>query len=204
VTGWLVLYLRSRRAPLSLSLSVGAVALVAVAWTLLAGRRDVNPELSVLTVALALAPLIPTLATHDPVLERTAALPWPPRRALHLIACGAVVVALLLAARVGGPDFGPVGQVIRNTAGLIGLIGLGAALAGAPLAWPVPFVWTAAQAILVLPDGPIWRQTLLWLVQPAGNTTAAITAAALFAAGVASYSMRVGPPVSPAEAELGQ
>jgi hypothetical protein len=177
---------------------------VAGSWALMVGRRDVNLELSVLTIALALAPLIPTLGTDDAALERTVALPWPPWRAAHLIACGALVVAVLLALRFAGLDFGPVGQLVRNAAGLIGLIGLGAALTGAPLAWPVPFVWTAAQAIFAVADGPVWRQVLLWLVQPAGNTIAAVTAAVLFAAGVAAYAARVGPPTSAAESALGQ
>lgn len=203
MTGWLPLYLRSRRAPVALAVSVGAVATVATAWASLTGHSRVPQGLATLTVALAVAPLIATLSGDDATLEKTAALRWPPRRALHLLAGTVLVAGVLTAARLAGIDFGPAGQIARNTAGMTGLLGLGTALAGPSWSWQLPFTWAAVQCFLPLQDGPTWRQTLLWMVQPADSRTAAITAGMLFLAGVGAYAARVGPPVSAAETSTG-
>jgi hypothetical protein len=203
VTRWLRLYLLSRRVPLASAVSIGAVALIWVAWLAFSNRREVSESLTVLTVVLALAPMIPTLAGDDDALESTAALPWPPRRALHLIACFAVVAAALAATRGTGAWFGPTWQVVRDCAGLTGLIGLGVALVGTRLAWQLPISWTALQVVLGGPESD-WRQALYWLVQPADNRVAAVTAALLFLAGVAAYAWRAGPRVSAVEVTMGQ
>ncbi|GLY92904.1 hypothetical protein [Actinoplanes sp. NBRC 103695] len=203
ITRWLPLYLRSRRVPLTATISLAAVALVAVLWSAGADRPEVDPSLAALTVVLGLAPLITTLAGDDDALEKTAALPWPPRRVLHLIGAGAFVAVMLLSARAAGADFGPAWQIIRNSAGLAGLIGLGVALVGTRLAWTVPIVWTALQAMLAAPGGPGWRQCLFWLIQPVSSVPAAVTAAALLVAGLLTYAVRVSPPTPPTEAESG-
>jgi len=192
-TRWLLLYLRSRRVPWVAPISVAAVAVVVLPWAAWADRPEVDPSLAVLTLVLALAPLIPTLAGDDDALERTAALPWPPRRMLHLIGAGAFVAVLLLAARPIGSDFGPAGQIIRNSAGLAGLSGFGVALLGTRLAWAAPITWSALQAMLGAPGGPGWRQSLFWLIQPSDSGPAAITAAVLLLAGLFTYAARAGP-----------
>ncbi|MEV4140981.1 hypothetical protein AB0J72_53560 [Dactylosporangium sp. NPDC049742] len=204
MTRGLRLYLRSRRVPVAVAGSAGAVALVVATWSSMMDRAGVPAGLAVLTTAMAAAPFGPTLAGPDPALDRTAALPWPPRRAAHLVACCVVVVALLLAARPFGADFGPVGVVLRNTAGLIGVIGLGAAVAGARAAWQVPVAWAALAAFMVAPGGPRWRQAALWMVQEPGDRIATVTAATLLVAGVAAYAIRVGPQVAPVEATMDQ
>lgn len=191
---WLPLYLRSRRVPRTAPISLGLVTAVTLLWSNAADRREVDPSLAALTLMLALVPLISTLAGADDALEKTAALPWPARRALHLTGAGAFVAVLLLAARAAGVDFGPAGQFIRNSAGLAGLIGLGVALAGARLAWVAPITWSTLQAMLVLPGGPAWQQALGWLIQPPGSVPAALTAAGLLLAGTVTYAARVGPP----------
>jgi hypothetical protein len=205
VTGWLPLYLRSRRVPLALVVSIGAVATVATGWvSFTPGHQEIHPSLAALTVALATAPMIPTLAGDDPALEKTAALRWPPRRALHLIACCAVVAGVLIAARLADTDFGPPERLVRNAAGLTGLVGLGAALVGTGFAWQLPITWATGQCLMPRPDGPLWRQTLLWMSQPADNRAAAVTAGVLFLTGVIAYAARGGPPTSAAETTLGQ
>jgi hypothetical protein len=201
---WLWLYLRSRRVPAAVAGSAGAVAVVAAAWSGMMQQAEVAAGLGVLTTALAAAPLGPTLAGSDPALEKTAALPWPPRRVAHLIACCAVVAGLLAAGRVVGADFGPVPVLLRNAAGLIGLIGLGAALAGARAAWQVPIVWAALASFTATPGGPRWRQVALWMVQEPGNRAAAVTAGTFLLAGLVAYAVRVGPPVPAAEASMEQ
>jgi hypothetical protein len=204
VSRWLWLYLRSRRVPVALAGSAGAVAVVAAAWSGMTDKAAVPAGLAVLTTALAAAPLGPTLAGNDPALEKTAALPWPPRRTAHLIACGVVVACLLTAARLLGVDFGPLPVLLRNAAGLIGLIGLGAALAGARAAWQVPVAWAALASFMTGPGGPQWRQVALWMVQEPGNRLAAATATTFLVAGVVAYAARVGPPAPAAEAAMDQ
>jgi hypothetical protein len=201
VNGWLPLYLRSRRLPAALATSLAAVVVTWLAWSAATDRREVNQSLTLLTIALALAPMIPTLAGDDDALEATAALRWPPRRAVHLVACFAVVAAALAVTRATGAWFGPTWEVVRDSAGLTGLIGLSAALLGTRLAWAPPIGWTAVQVIFPAPAG---NAALLWLIQPAGSRPAALTAAVLFAAGVLTYALRPGPPTNPAEATMGQ
>jgi hypothetical protein len=123
---------------------------------------------------------------------------------VHLVACGAIVTGMLAAARVVGTDFGPAEVLLRNAAGLIGLTGLGAALAGAANAWQLPLAWAAIQCFLAAPGGPEWRQAALWMVQEPDNRVAAATSATFLLAGVVGYAMRVGPPVSAAEASMEQ
>jgi len=204
VTGWLPLYLRSRRSPLALAVSIGAVAAVWSVWSAFTDRRDVSETLTVLTVALALAPMIPTLAGADDALESSAALPWPRRRALHLIACFVVVAAALACTRATGAWFGPTWQVVRASAGLTGLIGLGAALLGTRLAWQLPISWAAVQVIFGARDGSIRSQVLYWLVQPVNSRASAITAGLLFLSGVIAYTLRAGPRTTAVEVTMDQ
>jgi hypothetical protein len=204
ITRWLPLYLRSRRVPVAAPISAAAVAAVVVPWSAWADQSEVDPSLAALTVVLALAPLIPTLSGDDDSLEGTAALPWPPRRVLHLIGAGTFVAVLLLGARAAGTDFGPAWQIIRNSAGLAGLIGLGVTVLSTRLAWAAPIGWAALQVMVGAPGGPGWRQSLLWLIQPAGSITAAVTAAVLLLAGMLAYATRVSPPARPNEIEMGR
>ena len=201
MNGWFPLYLRSRRLPAALVTSLAAVVVTWLAWSAATDRREVDQSLTLLTVTLALAPMIPTLAGDDDALEATAALRWRPRRAVHLIACFAVVAAALAVTRATGAWFGPTWEVVRDSAGLTGLIGLSAALLGTRLAWAPPIGWTAVQVIFHQPAG---NAALLWLIQPAGSRPAALTAAVLFAAGVLTYAVRPGPRTNPAEVTMGQ
>jgi hypothetical protein len=202
ITRWLPLYLRSRRVPLAAPTSLAAVAAVTLLWSSSADGPEVDPGLAALTVVLGLAPLIPTLTGDDDSLEGTAALCWPSRRVLHLLGAGTFVAALLLVARAAGADFGPAGLIVRNSAGLAGLIGLGVALLGTRLAWAAPIGWTALQAMLAVPGGAGWQQSLLWLIQPADSIPAAVTAAVLLLAGVIGYAVRTSPPTAPNEVTM--
>jgi hypothetical protein len=196
VTGWLPLYVRSRRIPAAFTTSVAAVAVTWAAWSAATDQREVNQSLTVLTVVLALAPTIPTLSGDEDALESTAALWWPPRRALHLIGCFALVTAVLAGTRATGAWFGPTWPVVRDSAGLTGLIGLWAALFGTRLAWAAPIGWTAIQVIFDSSAGGAWHRTLFWLVQPAGDRAAATVAGLLFLTGVLAYALRPAPPTA--------
>jgi hypothetical protein len=201
MTGWLPLYLRSRRLPAALATSLTAMVVVWAAWWAATGRREVDQSLVVLTIALALAPLIPTLSGDDDALESTAALPWRPRRAAHLVGGFVLVAVVLGSTRATGAWFGPTASVVRDSAGLTGVIGLSAALLGARLAWAPPIGWTAIQ---VLFGGSAGNGALFWLVQPADNRLATITAAVLFAGGIVAYALRPGPTTAAAEISMGQ
>jgi hypothetical protein len=201
VTGWLPLFLRSRRLPAALATSLAAVVVTWVAWSAATDRREVSQSLTVLTVTFALAPLIPTLSGDDDALESTAALRWRPRRAAHLIACFAVVAAALAVTRATGAWFGPTWEVLRDSAGLTGLIGLSAALFGTRAAWVPPIGWAAVQVVFGSPDG---NGALFWLLRPAGDRSAAAPAAVLFAGGVLAYTLRPGPRVAAAEVTMGR
>ncbi|WP_250034780.1 hypothetical protein [Paractinoplanes maris] len=201
---WLRLYTRSRRLPLAIVVSFGGAALIWAGWSLFSDAPDISTSLATFTVLLALAPLIPTLAGDDDSLESTAALRWPPRRALHLLAAGVVVAVPMLASRATGASFGSTGEMLRDVAGMTGLIGLSAALLGTRMAWQLPICWTVTQLIFGDPSSRGWPEALFWLVQPAGSEIATVTALVLLTAGVATYAWRVGPRRAPAEAALGQ
>jgi hypothetical protein len=204
IAHWLPLYLRSRYVPTAVLVSFASVAVVLALWLIWSDDAEVRPDLAALTVLAALAPWIRTLASHDNDLEKTAAMPWPPRRVLHLVAVGVVVAGALLCTQLVGVHFGAAGQVVRNCVGLAGLIGLCVALFGTGLASIPMTTWVAVQASAGVPGGQPWRQSLFWMMQSQDSGPAAVTAAALFLAGVIAYARRVGPSRPPSEAAMGQ
>ncbi|MCY1144966.1 hypothetical protein OWR29_43805 [Actinoplanes sp. Pm04-4] len=204
MTRWLRLYIRSRRVPLAVTVAVAAATLSWAGWSAFSDAPEINQGLAIFTALAVLAPLIFTLSSDDDSLESGTALPWPPRRALHLLAIAVVAAVPLLASRYTGASFGPPGETLRAVAGLTGLIGLGVALAGTRMAWQVPLCWAVIQLLTGGASSPGWREVLFWLVEPASSTVAAATAAVLLTAGVLTYAWRVGPRRAPAEAVLGQ
>jgi hypothetical protein len=198
---WLTLYLRSRRVPTALTAAGVVVAGMWTLWTSFSDGRDVGPPMVILTVLLLVAAGTATLAGPDDALERTAALPWPPRRAAHLLVALAVVIALLLATAPTGARFGPAGLVIRDAAGLLGLTALGAATIGAARSWFLPLGWTLA-AIAFPQEGTVTAQLLTWQTQVPDSRAAALTAALLAIAGLTAYALGGPARRAPAEAAL--
>lgn len=198
---WMTLYLRSRRASAALAAAVGCVALTWSLWTIFSDARDVGLPMVVLTVLLTVATLTATLAGPDDELERTGALPWPPRRAAHLLAAATLVLLPLLATLLTGARFGPAWLVVRDAVGLLGLTALGAVTVGAARSWFAPLVWTLAAMILALPN-QAWGQALSWQAQPPDNLPAALTAGLLAVAGLVTYSAMGPARRAPAEAAL--
>ncbi|WP_430782855.1 hypothetical protein [Actinoplanes sp. G11-F43] len=188
---WLPLYLRSRRVPLAVTVSAAAVTVVGVTWRAFAGRPEVHTSLAVLTAVLVLAPLISTMSGDDDELESTAALRWPPRRALHLAGIALVTFVLIAGAGPAGVDLGSAGQILRNSAGLAGLAGIGVALAGVQFAWLAPVVWAGVQA-MGSPGHEMWSQMVFWLLQPAASRPSALLAGALAVTGLIAYAARIG------------
>jgi hypothetical protein len=191
---WLALYARSRGVPGAFAVAVGAVALVWGGWSYLSDARTADAKAVTVTVMLGVAAFSRTLSGPDDALDRTAAVRWPLRRLVHVLLTGGVIVGLLLSTLVTGARFEPVGMVVRNTAGLLGLTALGAALVGVGLCWIAPMTWTVV-AVLPLfdPGGRLLPQVAAWLVQPAGTGVASGCAWTLAVAGLVAYTWRGGP-----------
>jgi hypothetical protein len=185
------LYLSSRCAPQAAATAAAGVAVIWGLWLLVADARDVEPPLVVLVVLLMVSAAAATLAPPDVALERTAALAWPPRRLLHLLAVIGLVVGVAAVTLGTGARFGPLGLVVRDAAGLLGLAALGAALWSAQRGWFLPVAWTLPAVVVPAPDSVAGR-VLTWQIQSSGDVAAGVTAGVLAAAGALAY-VRWGP-----------
>jgi hypothetical protein len=185
----LVLYLRSRQVPLAVATAVSSVAAL---WSMdhATGRRATEP-VALLAVVAATLTAGPGLGSADVELDRTAAAAWPPRRAAHVLAVCAAVVAIVAATGLTGEQMAPAGRIVRDAAGMSGLIAGGAVVLGAAGAWIPPLAWTVvAWSLLAVPPGRIPAYGVFtWMLQPAASTTAAVTAVILGAAGTLGYAI---------------
>ncbi|GAA2511948.1 hypothetical protein [Winogradskya humida] len=196
---WVALYLRSRRAPSALVLAAGGTALMWTLWSVFSNARTVDVQMVVLTILLLVAVLTVTLSGPDDAFETTAALPWLPRRAVHLLAAFVVVVVPLAVTLATGARFGPGWLVVRDAAGLLGLTALGAVTIGTARSWFLPLAWTLG-AVLFPRSEPLLGRILTWQAQPPSDRAAAVTAVVLTLAGLVTYAV-IGPALrSPAEA----
>ncbi|MDQ7908321.1 hypothetical protein RB614_27720 [Phytohabitans sp. ZYX-F-186] len=187
----LVLYLRSRRVPTAVAAAAASVALL---WSLdQTTDHRTTGLVATLAVVAATAAFGTGLAGHDRDLDRSAALAWPPWRAAHVVAAGAIVVGLVAATTVTGERLATASHVIRDTAGMTGLLALGAAALGAGRAWILPLTAALLGETVAPRLGPPpldgYQQALTWTHQPTTSTTAAVTAAALGATGVLVYAI---------------
>jgi hypothetical protein len=186
----LVLYLRSRRAPAALATAVGGVA---VLWSL--SQATDNPAahatLALLAAVAGTAAAGPGLAGADIDLDRTAAIAWPPRRAVHVITA-AVVVGSIAATALTGDQMAPARRIVRDAVGMSGLTALGAATLGAGRAWVPSLAWTMPTLLWAPPGTALHQQVLAWMLQPAHTTPATVTALVLGAGGVLTYAL-LGP-----------
>jgi hypothetical protein len=193
---WLVLYLRSRSAPLAAAVTIGATAIL---WwlTVIVTNPATPAKLALLATILGAVAIGPGLAGADHDLDRTAAIAWPVRRAVHITVAAGVVTAILGATTLTGHPLNQAGPISRNVIGLTGLVALGAATVGPSRAWLPPLIWTALLLRYTPPFGtppshPAPLQMLTWLMQPAGATSAAVAAVMLGVAGTVSYAI-LGP-----------
>jgi hypothetical protein len=185
----LTLYARARGVPTAAAVAlVGTTALWALA--VLTDNPLTRLMLAVLAATVAAAALGPGLAGADVDLDRTAALPWRPRRVAHLVAGAAVVTGLLAATALTGEPFAESVVLARDTAGLVGLTALGAVVFGASKAWILPVAWSAVNVMTGGPMAGAWyKEVLTFMVQPAGTTSATVTATALAGAGTLAYAV---------------
>lgn len=168
----LTLYLRARAVPAALG-----VMLIATAGFWAVDVPDVR--LLVLAIGLGVGAAAGGLGGHDIDLDRTAAIAWLPRRALHLMAITAIMSGLLFAT-----DLGTTEVIVRDCVGLTGLAALGATVLGRQLAWSPPVTWTLCSVALSVPD-----EVVNWMLQPSGTTAATLTAAVLGVTGAAAYTV---------------
>ncbi|MFB7531513.1 hypothetical protein ACFC0C_25380 [Streptomyces sp. NPDC056178] len=184
---WLTLYARSRRIPASLA----AVVISAVAvWALArdGGEGPGDPRLPVLVLAAGAMAASIGFSGQDLALDRTAAIRWVPRRAAHVLLCGAVVGTVLVTVQATGESMATTAFVVRDSAGLMGLVALGAALSGGQYAWTLPFAWLSF-SFLAPPPTSAPMQVASWMLLPPGTTAGTWTALVLAVAGTAAYAV---------------
>ncbi|MET7654510.1 hypothetical protein [Streptomyces sp. NPDC005486] len=184
---WLTLYARSRHVPASIvAVVIGAVALWALARDGGEGPGDPRPAVLVLAAGAMAASI--GLGGQDLALDRTAAIRWVPRRAAHVLLAGAVVAAVSLTAQMMGEDMATTAFVVRDSAGLMGLVALGAALAGGQYAWTLPFAWLSF-SFFVPPLTSAPMQVATWMLLPPGTAVGTWTALVLTVVGTAAYAL---------------
>ncbi|MFJ8019498.1 hypothetical protein [Streptomyces sp. NPDC096311] len=184
---WLTLYARSRQVPASLA----AVVISAVAvWALARDGSGVtgDPRLPVLALATGAMAASIGLSGQDLALDRTAAIRWVPRRTAHVLLSGAVVGAVLLTVQAMGEDMAATAFVVRDSAGLMGLVALGAALSGGQYAWTLPFAWLSFSFFAPPPTSAPTR-VASWMLLPPGTAAGTWTALVLSVAGTAAYAV---------------
>ncbi|MBQ0850871.1 hypothetical protein J8N05_22165 [Streptomyces sp. BH-SS-21] len=186
---WLMLYARSRQVPASLAaVVVSAVTVAVLARDGGEGAGPTGPGLPVLVLAAGAMAFSVGLSGQDLALDRTAAIRWAPRRAAHVLFAGAVVAAVLLTVQSMGEDRANLAFVVRDSAGLMGLVALGAALAGGQYAWTLPFAWLS-YALFAPPATSTPTQVATWMLLPPGTAAGTWTALVLTVAGTAAYAV---------------
>ncbi|MFD8766077.1 hypothetical protein ACFV03_45285 [Streptomyces mirabilis] len=183
---WLTLYARSRQIPASLAAVV--ISAVAVALARDGGGGPGDPRLPVLVLATGAMAVSIGLSGQDLALDRTAAIRWVPRRAAHVLLCGAVVGTVLLTVQAMGEDMATTAFVVRDSAGLMGLVALGAVLSGGQYAWTLPFAWLSF-SFFAPPPTSAPMQVASWMLLPPGTAAGTLTALVLAVAGTAAYAV---------------
>ncbi|MFJ9560483.1 hypothetical protein ACIRQQ_10625 [Streptomyces fuscichromogenes] len=185
---WVTLYARSRRVPASLAVLLISTA---AAWALArdgSGEQPADPRLPVLVLATGAMAVSVGLGGQDLALDRTAAIRWVPRRAAHVLLGGALVAAIPLAVQAAGTGLAATAFVVRDSAGLMGLAAVGAAVCGGSYAWTLPFAWLSYSFSTPLPTG-VPGQVASWMLLPPGTAAGTWTAVVLTAAGTAAYAV---------------
>jgi len=183
----LTLYARSRGVPAALVL---LPVVVLAAWSAL--HSPWTPLSATLTSLAAVLVITVGLAGQDPELDATTAVPWPVWRFGHLLLASVLAAAAVLLVQHLGQERFDAAFVVRNTAGLVGLAGLTATVAGARFAAAAPVLWWAVSAIM--PPGPesVPGRIVAWPFGPFDDRVATWTAAVLVVSGIAAYSARGG------------
>ncbi|CAM5724631.1 hypothetical protein SALBM311S_00567 [Streptomyces alboniger] len=184
---WLTLYARSRQVPASLAaVLIGAVTVWALARDGNAG--PVDPRMPVLVLTTGAMAVSVGLGGQDLALDRTAAIRWIPRRAAHVLLAGVAVAASLLTVQTMGVSMATTAFVVRDSAGLMGLVALGAALSGGQYAWTLPFAWLSL-VFLAPPPTSTPMHVAMWMLLPPGTAAGTWTALVLAVVGTTAYAV---------------
>lgn len=183
---WTSLYARSRQVPASLAAVL--ISTFAV-WAFCQDGKEgpADPRLTALVLAAGTTAGSIGLAGQDLALDRTAAIRWVPRRALHVLLIGAAAGGALLAVQTVGEELATTGFVLRDTAGLMGLVALGAVVFGAQNAWTLPLAWLAFTLFTPLSED-LHMQVATWMLLPPGTAAGTWTALVLAVGGTAVYA----------------
>ncbi|WP_275562348.1 hypothetical protein [Streptomyces sp. 5-6(2022)] len=184
---WLTLYARSRQVPASLA---AVVISTVTAWAFARGGSGGpgDPRLPALALAAGAMALSTGLSGQDLALDRTAAIRWAPRRAVHVLLAGAVVAVVLLVVRGTGEGLATAGFVVRDSAGLMGLAAVGAAVCGGRYAWTLPFAWLSFSFVAPSPTS-VPARVASWMLLPPGTAAGTWTALVLTIAGTTAYAV---------------
>lgn len=185
------LYSASRRVPVALT----ALAACGIGLRIaLIGHWDAYGALQLPLVCEVAAAAIITITSASPLgePERVAGkwLPWLRLGAAVVMtatACGAFAVGAL-----GGHLAGGTLDVLRNTAGLVGIGLLCAVVIGGGLSWigPTAYLLAGVYALYTQWHPPRLTTPWLWPARPPHDLGAAICASVVFACGLAAYTVR--------------
>jgi hypothetical protein len=128
------------------------------------------------------------LGGQDLALDRTAAIRWIPRRAAHVLLAGVAVAASLLTVQTMGVSMATTAFVVRDSAGLMGLVALGAALSGGQYAWTLPFAWLSL-VFFAPPPTSAPMHVAMWMLLPPGTAAGTWTALVLTVVGSTAYAV---------------
>ncbi|WP_445519449.1 hypothetical protein [Streptomyces sp. NEAU-174] len=184
---WLMLYARSRQVPASLAaVVISTVTVWALAQDGSGGPGD--QRLPALVLAVGAMAVSTGLGGQDLALDRTAAIRWAPRRTAHVLLAGAVVAMVPLAMQATGKDLATAAFVVRDSAGLMGLVAVGAAVCGGTYAWTLPFAWLSC-SFSVPPPTSVPTQVASWMLLPPGTAAGTWTALVLTIVGTTAYAV---------------
>jgi hypothetical protein len=185
------LHLVSRRTPAALgAIAAFAVALrIALSWPWNSYGALQLPLIFEAGCAATIA-----VATASPLgePERTTGQWLPFLRLGTVLVLTAAAVGGLAAAGIGGHLAGGNLEMLRNTAGLIGIGLLGAVALGGALAWigPLTYLVIGIYALYTQWHGPALTTPWIWPARPGHDLGAAVCAGLVFAGGIVLVTVR--------------
>lgn len=178
---WVTLYARSRQVPAAFAaLLLGTVGV----WWL--SGDSWSPFLAALALTCGIAVAAIGLSGQDVDLDRTAAMPWLPRRLAHILLIGVLAGGAVLAAQSFGTFHVDMSIIARDALGLLGLAGIAATVAGGQYGWTLPLAWFAFAPLV--PPRDVYADVMAWMLRPPGTSAATWTAAILGVTGIVAYA----------------
>ena len=183
------LHWRSRRVPaavLALAVCGGVLcAALRLQWTFNSGHFA--QELPMIVEGGAAAVLV--ITTHSPFgePERTASRWLPYLRLVTALAMTGLAIGILELSVTGASLDGGVLVLARNVIGITGIGLLTSLVTGGLLAWIVPMGYVAFAEYALLQS---WTSPWTWPVRPPDDRGAWLCACAVYAAGLAAYTIR--------------